>query len=282
MPAIDIADFEELDIESCNSSNNDDKVNVTATLTEEEDQISSREESFFIRNILADDLCPRYFSVERMRGFKFIMLTIFLIICFHPLVRLLDLEHDKRYSLHDFFSFDSAAIIMDSIVFATLGRVLEKRGIDNYLFLVPMILSTCATMALSEVEFFQHSISSSSMSKWPWELHLCAALILGVIVAIVTMHIYHAIEDGTFLSKTVEIVFLILCFLLPSALQDSFHLHHYYYFWLLGMLFSRDDWWSQVFQAICWGQYIHGISCFGRDHVLTCSYAAFVERGSQY
>lgn len=241
MPAIDIADFEELESESCNSSNNDDKANVTATLTEEEDEISSRDESFFIRNILADDLCPRYFSVERMRGFKFIMLTIFFIICFHPPIRLLDLEHDKRYSLHDFFSFDYAAIIMDSIVFVTLGRVLEKRGIDNCLFL-----------ALSEVEFFQHSISSSNITKWPWELHLCAALILGIIVAIVTMHIYHAIEDGTFISKTVGIVFLILCFLLPSAVQDSFHLHYYYYFWLLGMLFSRDDWWSQVFQAICW------------------------------
>ena len=30
-------EFEEFDIESCNSSNNDEKVDITATLTEEED-----------------------------------------------------------------------------------------------------------------------------------------------------------------------------------------------------------------------------------------------------
>ena len=165
-------EFKEFDIESCNSSNIDNEVNVTATLTEEEDDIISQNESLVLRNILADDLCPRYFSVERMRGFKFIMVTILAIICFHPIVRILDLEHDRKYTLQDFFSFDLSPVILDSIVFAALGRVLAKRGIDNCLFLVPMILSTCATMALSEVDIFQHSITSSSLINWPWELHL--------------------------------------------------------------------------------------------------------------
>jgi hypothetical protein len=35
------------------------------------------------------------------------------------------------------------------------------------------------------------------------------------------------------------------------------------------MLFSRLDWWSQLSMAICWGQYLNGISVWGRDSILT-------------
>ena len=72
-----------------------------------------------------------------------------------------------------------------------------------------------------------------------------------------------------------------MIFVLPVCQNPSFHVHHWYWTWLVGMHANHDAWWSQAAGAFLWGGYINGISAWGRDDVLGCErslYAAVDQR----
>ena len=72
-----------------------------------------------------------------------------------------------------------------------------------------------------------------------------------------------------------------MIFVLPVCRNSSFHVHHWYWSWLVGMHANHDAWWSQAAGAFLWGGYINGIAAWGRDDVLGCErslYAAVDQR----
>ena len=66
--------------------------------------------------------------------------------------------------------------------------------------------------------------------------------------------------------------------------NSSFHVHHWYWSWLVGMHANHDAWWSQAAGAFLWGGYINGIAAWGRDDVLGCerSLYAAVDQGCPF
>jgi len=100
-------------------------------------------------------------------------------------------------------------------------------------------------------------------------------------------------------------------FVVPFVGNQFFHLHHWYYSWIVGMhcnLYSswtglnnnRDDtdnninnnnnsrpvssnccWWSRLCMSIFWGIYINGIGIFGRDPTMTCAVTLYQSQNQQ-
>ena len=73
-------------------------------------------------------------------------------------------------------------------------------------------------------------------------------------------------------------------FVLPVCRNSSFHVHHWYWTWLIGMHANRDCWWSTAAGAFLWGGYLNGVAAWGRDDVLGCerSLYAAVDQGCPF
>jgi len=76
-------------------------------------------------------------------------------------------------------------------------------------------------------------------------------------------------------SRAVEFIILACLLILPYAQHDSFHLHHWFGMWWLGMQSNAPEIWARSFQAFCLGSYLNGIAVYGRDPILGCNYAFY-------
>lgn len=106
------------------------------------------------------------------------------------------------------------------------------------------------------------------MNEWPWQMTLYAMLCISFFVLILAIHFSKAIQDRTYLWRAMESIILLTTFVLIKIDHYTFHLHHYYYAWILGILFNRQDRWSEIPMAFCWGVYCNGIATYGRDPVV--------------
>lgn len=242
---------------------------------------------FLCQTLIEDErcLCVGRFkvleSIETVRILKFSCASVVSIIAWHVLVRKIGWEHDDKYFLRDFISFDLGAVALDSLAFAILSRLYQRDGVDRISFFFPMVISTIFASWSTEIWFLRNSITLYNIRyTWPWELFLYAGVCIVLILVVVGLTIFHSIRDGICIQKFLEIMMLVFLFILPGATHSSFHLHHWASFWMLGMLFSRPEWWSQIAMALCWGQYVNGIAVWGRDSVLTCEYASYVTAGN--
>ena len=118
-------------------------------------------------------------------------------------------------------------------------------------------------------------------SLWPPSLVAAALFIVGVVLMFVGLHAAAFYRDGLLLGRCVEVAATAMIFVLPVCQNPSFHVHHWYWTWLVGIHANHDAWWSQVAGAFLWGGYINGIAAWGRDDVLGCErslYAAVDQR----
>jgi hypothetical protein len=247
--------------------------------------------SFLFSNLFRDKDCQcmgqfvLFDSIEAIRIFKFIFITIWLTISLHGVVRIAGWGHDELYSIQDFMVYDLAGVVLDSFVFAIVSRLYKRNGVDCLLpFFLPMVVSAIYVSWSSEIWFLKSSITLYDMKcTWSWQLYLYAAVCCTLIVTVLILHVVFSIRDKSCVRQLFEMTIIAMVFIVPGATanHESFHLHHYYSFWMLGMLFSREEWWSQVSMAIAWGQYVNGIAVWGRDSVLTCEFASYVAAGNR-
>jgi len=111
---------------------------------------------------------------------------------------------------------------------------------------------------------------------WPWELWIFGVAVVFLGTLLVLLHIHQLWKQDRLVVKIVEIVVSLGLFVFPQCTNPSFHFHHWFAGWLLGMHANLDTWWSRATMAWCWGQYINGIAVYGRDPTLTCAYGYFV------
>ncbi|GFH61622.1 hypothetical protein CTEN210_18098 [Chaetoceros tenuissimus] len=210
-------------------------------------------------------------SVQAVRLLKFIVMTFVSMLIMHAIVRALDWEHDVYYSIRDFFHYDFGTAILYTTVLGIIGRVHDKKGVDRLSFFLPLLIGSILTSASTNIEFLRNSITFYNVScTWPWTLFVFAAIILLLLGWISFLHIRNTIRDQSWSRQLVEILLIVLFFILPKVLHGHFHLHHYYSFWMLGMIFNRQEWYDQLMFAICVGQFVNGISVYGIDPVHTC------------
>jgi len=120
------------------------------------------------KNAFSDDLTHfRRFqvieSIETVRVLKFLVITTILMITNYAIIRGLKWENDEYYSLVDFFVFDFVNVMVYSVVFAIVGRIGKRKGVDRMVFILPCILSSIATSASTNISFLRSDITMYSV-----------------------------------------------------------------------------------------------------------------------
>jgi hypothetical protein len=180
--------------------------------------------------------------------------------------------------------YDGNHIVLDIVVFFVVGRLHQQASIDTVMWTLPALFSAVAlSSGASNLPALHHSLTSYEIHcTWGWQMW--ALVFLGAVPLIgglVGAHFVYAIRQGFGTRKLVELVLSLTLFLAPYASSDFFHLHHWYYAWILGMHANLDVWWSRLTMGILWGIYINGIAIFGRDPVMTCAVTLYQSQNQQ-
>ena len=193
-------------------------------------------------------------------------------------------KRDEEYSIRDMILFDSSHIALDIIVFFFVGRMHQRSGVDSLTWFLPVIFTaTIQLSAATNLAAVDHSIT-------PYEIHclwtrqMWTLIFLGVaplLLGLLFLHLRYAYLHGFLGRKVLELALSLLVFLVPVASHPFFHLHHWYYAWLLGMHANLDVWWSRLTMSLLWGIYINGIAVFGRDPILTCAVSLYQSQSQQ-
>lgn len=189
-----------------------------------------------------------------------------------------DWEIDDAFSLNDFILFDFSTVLLDLTFFFFVGRLYSCRGID-YLYPWGIFITLGAVYAsiANEFDFLRHHISMyDMMCGWPVILFIYAIVLvlMAMVLGVALIRSHHC--RNVLRSRIVESIVLTCLFILPYATDDSFHLHHWYGMWFLGMQANAPELFSRSFQAYALGSYINGIAVYGRDPILTCKYSFYL------
>jgi len=217
-------------------------------------------------------------GVEAVRLVKFFITSLLFILAYHPLVRSIGWENDSNYAIADFFLYDFNMVALDIVVFFLVGRLFQRRGVDRlWPQIIPMFMGLIYPSWSAELWFLRYSVSSYEIvCRWPWQLFAYAILAVGFGVWLVVLHIRGFQRRRIWVSRFLEVCVTCCIFLFPVMSHPNFHLHHWYFSWMVGMHANLENWWSQMVQAFLWGQYLNGIAVWGRDPILTCAYGYFV------
>ena len=131
-----------------------------------------------------------------------------------------------------------------------------------------MVLGLILFSAVGAADIAHYSISLFAIKcLWPPAVVAAAAVLCIAVIVIVCLHVRAAWRDGLLLGRCIEIAATALIFVLPVFRDPSFHLHHWYWTWLIGMHANQDAWWSQAAGAFLWGGYLNGIAGHGVETV---------------
>ena len=210
--------------------------------------------------------------------FKFVLSTLIFIHIIHTLARSLNWEHDEKYTMSEFYLYDFHSVMLDSFVFFMFGRLYanDRKGVDQLIYILPLIVGAIYPSWTNTWGFLRHSISMYEIvCQWPISLFEYVVGVAALDVYIIYLHFRDAYLNKMLAAKVVELFTCLLLFIAPMAGDSSFHLHHWFAAWLLGMHANSPKWWSRMTQAFLWGMYINGIAVYGRDPILGCAYSYF-------
>jgi len=216
-------------------------------------------------------------GVEAVRLLKFTAITVLAVVVMFHLARFMDWEHDANFSLQDMLLFDAGNMMLDVMVFFVVGRLYKHKGVDHLAWTLTTLMASIYTSCSYTFGFLQHSVSLYDMHcHWPWSLWFYFVAALLISTAIIALHVQYARQHKLVMRKLVELTLAASVWLVPQMSHPNFHFHHWFAGWLVGMQFNFDTWWSRMAMAWCWGQYINGVSTWGRDPQLTCAYAYYM------
>ena len=184
--------------------------------------------------------------------------------------------------------FDGNHIALDMIGYFAVGRLYKKDRIhrcDSLAWIVPSLGAAFGlSMLASHSNSLHHSLTAYEMHcSWTWQFKVLLLFgALPTIVILVGAHFRYAHQQQqAALQKLVELSLGLGIFLLPYVGNAFFHLHHWYYAWMLGMHANFPVWWSQLTMSVMWGVYMNGIALFGRDPVMTCAVSLYQSQNQQ-
>lgn len=205
-------------------------------------------------------------------------LSIIGIIIVHLLAGWMEWEIDEDFDLHDFVQYDFATVLLDLLFFFVVGRLYRDscNGIDTLSWGMFITMGSIYPSIANDFDFLRHSISMyDMMCGWPIMLFVYASglCIMAAVFTVALVRSHH--RRNVIRSRAVEFLILACLFILPYAQNDSFHLHHWFGMWWLGMQSNAPEIWARSFQAFCLGSYLNGIAVYGRDPILGCNYAFY-------
>jgi hypothetical protein len=233
-------------------------------------------------NLLPDDRFTvfgiRIFDgVGAVKLLKFLIFTLLGIVSMYHIVRWMDWENDAKYTLSDMITYELSLIVQDAVLFFIVGRLYLLPSVDHLAWIGVAFLANIYSSYITSFSFLQYSATLYEMHcTWPLELWAFTCVAVPIVVAVVVLHVLHAVRTGVMLMKLIEITATFFLLMGPLLTSPYFHLHHWFAGFFFGMHFNFDVWWSRAVMAWCWGCYINGIAVYGRDPVLTCGYAYFL------
>jgi len=210
---------------------------------------------------------------------KLWLLSVIGIVFVHSLARWMGWEIDENYTLHDFIQYDFTTVLLDLLCFFFVGRLCNSscRGIDClFPWGILITLGSIYPSIANDFEFLRHSVTMYEiMCTWPFILFIYALglVIMAIVFGVSLIRSHH--RRKVLPSRIVEALALSCLFILPGATSNTFHLHHWFGMWFLGMQSNAPEWWARAFQAFALGSYINGIAVYGRDSVLGCQEAFY-------
>jgi len=179
--------------------------------------------------------------------------------------------------LSNILLYNGNFIVTDLVLFFVVGRLYRQRGVDHGAWIFWAFLANLYTSGGTSFAFLRHSVTLYEMHcTWPATLWIFLGFVMVIVIAVIFLHVRHAVETQRLFSKLFEMALCVSVLLLPQLTSPYFHFHHWFAGWLVGMHCNYDVWWSRAAMAWCWGCYINGIAVYGRDPVLTCGYAFYV------
>ncbi len=180
--------------------------------------------------------------------------------------------------------YDGNHVALDIIVFFVVGRLYETSSVDCLGWAVPSIGAALAlSFFASNANSLHHSITAYEIHcTWTWQfwvLILCGAC--PTIIGLIFAHLVHAARQQTIFQKLLELLLGFSIFLFPYCTNSFFHLHHWYYAWVLGMHANANTWWSRLTMSMMWGIYLNGIAIFGRDPIMNCAVTLYQSQNQQ-
>ena len=181
--------------------------------------------------------------------------------------------------------YDGNLIVLDIIVFYVFGRLYTKRGVDHFGWIVPVVMGSSILLSgATRFPALRHTLTAYDIHcLWGWEMwFVVLGIVIPIIIFLVVKHVHYAyVKKQCLTRKLVEIAITLCIWLVPYMNHPFFHLHHWYYAWLLGMHCNFNVWWSKLTMSILWGMYIHGIAVWGRDPILTCAESLYRSQNGQ-
>ena len=186
-------------------------------------------------------------------------------------------EHKGSFTLERFWTYESTQVISDTVVFYTVARLWQQRGVDHVAWIFTLTASNIFMSSLPNFKFLQVSFTLYDIHcRWSWKIWVFIGTLLPLIVTLVWLHVRYAVRHECFVRKLLELVLATAVWMVPNVMSPYFHFHHWFAGWWIGMHANFDTWWSRATLAWCWGLYVNGIAAYGRDPVLTCGYTLFL------
>jgi hypothetical protein len=215
-----------------------------------------------------------------IKFFKFIMVAIGCLLLIHAYVWLVNDKRDVTYGLREMLLYDSNLIALDWIVWFVIGRMYQQASADTLEFVIPTLVSAVLQSFLAtHVSSLQHSVTPLDMvCGWTWQMW--TMVWLGAVPLLLMLggaHVVTFYRQGQAIPKLIEVLTTLMVFLAPSIMMERqfFHLHHWYYAWLIGMHCNINTWWSRLGRNVMFGIYINGVAIFGRDPIMTCALSLY-------
>jgi len=160
---------------------------------------------------------------------KFTLLTYLGIYVTFYMVRLVGWEHDDKFTLDNFWTFECNLVAGDIVIFYAVGRLFRQRGVDHLAWIMTVGASGLFSSGITNFTFLQHSATLYEMHcTWPWQLWAFVAIVVPLVTALVMKHLGYAYRTNTLLIKVIEFLLCMWFLLVPFLSSPYVHFHHWY------------------------------------------------------
>jgi len=199
-------------------------------------------------NLIADEYILKsgiFSNLFLVKLLKFWGLTFIYFVLTHQSVRALKFEHDVNYTITSFFLYDGHGFLLDSVVYFYVGRIYSLRGVDSLFPWVIFVFIGAAVPSILSETLFKYSLSTYDIRcRWPTHIFIIAGSILCVASLTIFMHGLSWYRQRIIISRFLQLGFSYIIFVFPVMSDQSFHPHHWFLAWLLGMHANLPKWWS--------------------------------------
>ena len=202
----------------------------------------------FTSNLIADEYILKsgiFSNLFLVKLLKFWGLTFIYFVLTYQSVRSLKFEHDVNYTITNFFLYDGHGVLLDSVVYFYVGRIYSLRGVDSLFPWAIFVFIGAAVPSILSETLFKYSLSTYDIRcRWPTHIFIIAGIILCVASFTIFMHGLSWYRHRIIISRFLQLGFSFVIFVFPIMSDQSFHPHHWFLAWLLGMHANLPKWWS--------------------------------------